>query len=153
MAEMLTRTRSSLPVALGIGFLLMTAGCQRSDQPSAQANPSPSVAKQTDERVSDLRQARFVAEGFLTALTKPNVEQSHGFCTPAHRKRVATITLPAGKVMWTIDKEAMAANGREASFSGYFDSSAGKQGLVVLVIKTMDAGQERWLVDACSIGG
>lgn len=102
---------------------------------------------------SDLKQARFVAEGFLTAITKPSVDQAHGFCTPDQRRRVATITIPPGKLLWSIDTEGVAANGREATFKGSFDTSMGKQTFVVLVIKVADKGQDRWLVDAFSVSG
>jgi hypothetical protein len=53
---------------------------------------------------------------------------------------------------WAIDRETIAVNGREASFTGSFDSSIGKQAFVVLVITMSESGQDRWLVDALSIG-
>jgi hypothetical protein len=110
-------------------------------------------AKGPDGGADDRKQARLVAEGFLTAITRPSVEQLHGFCTPAQRKRVDTITLPPGKVSWSIESEAIGAGGREATFKGQFDSQTGKQTFIVLVIKFADAGQDRWLVDAFSVGG
>jgi len=98
-------------------------------------------------------QARLVAEGFLTAMTRPSVDQLHGFCTPDQRRRIDLITLPPSPVSWSIESAAIGESGREATFKGKFNSSAGKQDFVVLVIKTSAAGQERWLVDAFSVGG
>jgi hypothetical protein len=110
-------------------------------------------AKADDARARDLKQARLVAEGFLAAITRPNVDQLHGFCTPGQQKRINTVTLPPGKVSWSIDTEAIGADGRETAFKGQFVSSAGKQPFVVLVIKFANAGRDRWLVDAFSVSG
>jgi hypothetical protein len=110
-------------------------------------------AKAADAQARDLKQARLVAEGFLAAITRQNIDQLHGFCTPEQRKRIGTITLPPGKVSWSIETDSIGSNGREAAFKGHFDSSQGKQQFVVLVIKFTDAGQDRWLVDAFSVSG
>ena len=112
--------------------------------------------KSANEKVKDwerdLKLARSIAEGFLTALAKPNVDELHGFCTPEERKRATLITIPNGKVTWSIENDAMASSNREATFKGHIDSSAGRQPFVVLVILFNDSGRDRWLVDAVSIG-
>ncbi len=99
-----------------------------------------------------LRLARTIAEGALNAVMKANSQELQGFCTPAEQKRSTSITVPVGKLVWTIDSEQMGASGREATFKGHFDWTGGKIQFVILVIRYNDAGNDRWLVDAISIG-
>jgi outer membrane murein-binding lipoprotein Lpp len=100
----------------------------------------------------DLKMARTIGEGFMTAVMKPNVDQLHGFCTPAERQRATLITVPQGKNSWSIDSELMGSSGREATFKGHIEWSGGRQEFVLLVILFNDSGHDRWLVDGASFG-
>jgi hypothetical protein len=124
-------------------------GCKPSTNPGTPT-PSPAV---DESKTVNLQQAKLAAEGFMTALSAASVEQVHAFCTPAQRKRIEFIALRGDKRRWAITSEIMAPGGGQATFKGSCDSTLGSQSFVMVVIKTAEAGSERWLVDAFTIGG
>jgi hypothetical protein len=113
---------------------------------------SPRPSPTTDaERTADRKYAKQVCLGFLTALRSFDSETVRAFCTPAYRKQV-TGPAAAKDSSWEIKTEAMAADGREASFQGtYHSAQEGRRRFVVVVVRQPVGNQERWLVDAFAV--
>jgi hypothetical protein len=121
-------------------------------QPPAGPPAAPRSSPTTDaERRADRHYAKQVCLGFLTALRSFDPETVRAFCTPAYRKQV-TGPAAAKDSSWEIETEAIAADGREASFQGtYHSGQEGRRRFVVVVVRQLVGDQERWLVDAFAV--
>jgi hypothetical protein len=119
----------------------------------ANNNPTgtPQPGPKTDaERRADLNYAKQVCQGFLTSLRSFDSDTVRAFCTPEYRKQVRGPGALRDS-SWEIETEAMAADGREASFQGTHRSAAVRRRFVVVVVRQPVGGQERWLVDAFAV--
>jgi hypothetical protein len=139
----------SAVTAAGVSWAVLRLGSPTGPGENTPLAPQPAPRPEAD-RKADQQYARQVCLGFLTALRSFDPDTVRAFCTPDYRKQV-TGPVAYKDSTWEIETEAMAADGREASFQGIHHSMKGRSRFAVLVVRQPHGGQERWLVDAFTV--